>query len=115
MARWEKACRADAVREGEPVGVTLGGLSIGIFRVGDRLRAVHDICSHEYALLSGGYQEDGAVECPLHQARFDLATGKCLAAPAERDLTVFAVKVEEGEVYVEVPEGASDEGLTRGA
>lgn len=111
MAHWEKACRASAVQEGEPLGVKLGGLSVGIFRVGERLLAVHDICSHEYALLSGGYQEGGVIECPLHQARFDLATGKCLAPPAERDLAVFPLKVEGDEVYVELPAGASDRAL----
>jgi len=113
MPRWEKACRADAVRDGEPCGVKLGGLSVGIYRLGDRLLAMHDVCSHEYALLSTGYQEGGAVECPLHLARFDLATGQCLAPPAEHDLAVFRVKVEGGDVYVELPEGATDETLMR--
>lgn len=114
MASWHRACRAGAVQEGEPLGVRLGGLAVGLFRVGDRLLAVHDICSHEYALLSKGYQEGGIVECPLHQARFDLATGKCLGPPAERDIPVFELRVAGDEIFVGLPEGQTDEALTRG-
>lgn len=111
MPRWLKACRADAVQEGEPLGVKLGGVSVGLYRVGDRLFALHDICSHEYALLSKGWQEGAVIECPLHQARFDLATGRCLGPPAERDLAAFAVRLAGDEVEVLLPEGESDQSL----
>jgi 3-phenylpropionate/trans-cinnamate dioxygenase ferredoxin subunit len=114
-SRWHRACRAGEVQEGEPLGVRLGGISVGLFRLGDRLVALHDICSHEYALLSKGWQEAGSVECPLHQARFDLATGRCLGPPAERDLAVFELKVEGDDVLVLLPEGESDETLVRRA
>jgi 3-phenylpropionate/trans-cinnamate dioxygenase ferredoxin component len=113
MPRWARACRAAEVQEGEPLGVKLGGLSIGLFRVDGRLLAIHDICSHEYALLSSGWQEGAVVECPLHQARFDLATGKCLGPPAERDLAVFDLRVEGDDIEVLLPEGETDQTLTR--
>ncbi|MGO8919611.1 MAG: non-heme iron oxygenase ferredoxin subunit [Stellaceae bacterium] len=113
MSTWHWACRASEVQEGEPLGVRLGGLAVGLFRVGERLLAVHDICSHEYALLSKGYQEGGIVECPLHQARFELATGRCLGPPAERDIRVFELRVEGDEVSVNLPEGQTDQTLTR--
>ena len=113
MSRWHRACRASEVQEGEPLGLRLGGLAVGLFRIGDRLLAVHDICSHEYALLSKGYQEGGIVECPLHQARFDLVTGRCLGPPAERDIAAFALRLEGDEVFVSLPEGQTDETLTR--
>jgi nitrite reductase/ring-hydroxylating ferredoxin subunit len=113
MASWHRACRAGEVREGAPLGVKLGGLAVGLFRAGDRLLAVHDICSHEYAALSQGYQEGGVVECPLHQARFDLATGKCLGPPAERDIPIFELRVEGDEIYVRLPDGETDERLMR--
>jgi nitrite reductase/ring-hydroxylating ferredoxin subunit len=110
---WHRACNVRELQEGEPLGVRLGGLAVGLFRVGDRLLAVHDICSHEYALLSKGYQEGGIIECPLHQARFDLATGQCLGPPAECDIQVFELRLEGDEVYVSLPEGQTDQTLTR--
>jgi nitrite reductase/ring-hydroxylating ferredoxin subunit len=113
MPRWLTACRAETVLEGEPLGVKLGGVSVGLYRAGDRLFALHDICSHEYALLSNGWQEGTVIECPLHQARFDLASGKCLGPPAERDLAVFEVRLAGGDVQVLLPDDASDDALTQ--
>src|SRR5689334_23328640 len=103
MTEWRKACRRQELQEGEPLGVRLGGLSVGLYRVGERCYAVHDVCTHEYALLSKGYQEGAVVECPLHQARFDVATGRCLALPATRDLATFEVRLEGDDVLVKLP------------
>lgn len=40
--------------------------------------ALEDVCPHAYALLSQGFVDDGKVECPLHEALFDVRTGQCL-------------------------------------
>lgn len=109
MSRWRVACRLQDVAEGEPATVKVDGIPIGIFRLGDACHAVHDICTHEFARLSQGYQEGDVIECPLHQARFSITTGKCLSPPAERDLAVYAVRIEDGDVLVELPEGGDAE------
>jgi len=38
----------------------------------------------------------------VHQARFDITNGKVLDPPANCDLKIFPVKVENGTIYVEV-------------
>ena len=81
----------------------LGETPIALYRVGDRVYALDDVCTHELALLSQGFVEGGAVECPLHGARFDIATGRCLAPPATVDLRTYAVRIEGGEVFVRGP------------
>ncbi len=45
-------------------------------------------------LLADGYVEaaDGSVECPLHQALFDIRTGRALCAPATENLQVYPVR-----------------------
>ena len=78
----------------------LGNRPIALYRLGGRIHALDDVCTHALALLSQGFIEDGAVECPLHGARFDIATGRCLAPPASVDLRTYTVRVEGGEVYV---------------
>lgn len=93
------------------MGIKLGGVSIGLFRVGARCYAVHDICTHEYALLSKGFQEGEVVECPLHVARFSVTTGKCLGPPADRDLRRFDLRIVGDEVQVDVPDGQGDRDL----
>ena len=52
MTGWRKVCSRRDVKPGEPFGAKLDGTPIGIFQVGDALHAVHDVCMHEYALLS---------------------------------------------------------------
>ena len=97
---WHKACRWQDVRDGEPVGVKLSGTPVGVYRVDGSCFAVHDICTHEYALLSQGWQEGAVIECPLHQAKFDVTTGKCLAGPAHEPLATFAVRLDGDDVLI---------------
>jgi nitrite reductase/ring-hydroxylating ferredoxin subunit len=107
MTTWHKVCRLADLVEGEPYGTKLAGTPIGLFRVAGACHAVHDVCTHEFALLSQGYQEGAVIECPLHGARFDVVTGKCLAPPARDDLAVFPVKIEGDDVFVALPDAGS--------
>lgn len=58
------------------------GRDIAVFRSGGRFYALDDICTHQYASLADGRIEDGWVQCPVHAARFSLATGEALRPPA---------------------------------
>ena len=100
MTAWRKVCAVRDVKEGEPFGAKLDGTPIGVYRLGEAYHAIHDVCTHEFALMSQGYQEGDTIECPLHAARFSIVTGKCLAGPAQQDLAVFRVKVEGDDVLV---------------
>jgi 3-phenylpropionate/trans-cinnamate dioxygenase ferredoxin subunit len=102
MTGWHRACKDRELKEGEPVSVKIDGTPLGLYRVGDNCYAVHDVCTHEFALLSNGYQEGDVIECPLHGARFSVVTGKCLEAPGETDLATYEVTVEDGEILVKI-------------
>jgi len=99
-ARWSRICSFDDVQEGKPKGVEIDGTAIAIFRVGDRCHAVGNICTHEYSLLSEGWQEGDTIECPLHQARFCVVDGKCHGPFAEQDLPVYEVRIQDGDIYL---------------
>ena len=86
-----------------PVGVEVDGQRVGLFLLGDQVHALDDVCPHAFAMLSQGFQENGQIECPLHAARFDIATGKCLNEIGQRDTRCFPVKVEDGRVSVRIP------------
>ncbi len=45
------------------------------------------------------------MECPLHQARFHIPTGKVMSAPATEDLRTYPVKVDGEDIYVAVEDG----------
>ncbi len=101
---WVRVAAAADVAEGQALGVRVGDKEIAIYHLqGGEFCATDNVCSHEYALLTEGWMENGCIECPLHAAQFDIRTGKALSAPADEDLAVFAVKVEGGDVLVKIP------------
>jgi toluene monooxygenase system ferredoxin subunit len=68
------------------------------------LRAMDGTCPHEdYPLINGMLDEDVLV-CANHSWCFDVTTGKGVSPPTCR-LEQYAVKVEDGEVYVDVDAG----------
>lgn len=101
---WVKVAAKGDVKENGCLGVRAGGKEIAIFHLpGGEFRATDNVCSHEYALLTEGWMENGCIECPLHAAQFDIRTGKALSAPADVDLAVFAVKIEGDDILVNLP------------
>jgi nitrite reductase/ring-hydroxylating ferredoxin subunit len=101
---WHEVAELRALDPDFPFGVELNGTPIGIYLHNGEPCAVEDTCPHAYALLSQGYVQDGIVECPLHSAQFEVATGKCLNEIGQRDLRVFPIRVVDGKVQVRLDE-----------
>ena len=103
---WQRVAALSDIKDGEAFAVELGGEPIALYRIDGQIHAIGDVCTHEFALLSQGFVEDCAIECPLHQAKFDIRTGRCLAPPADEDVPVYAVKVEGEDVFVSASNGS---------
>ncbi|MEZ5916758.1 MAG: bifunctional 3-phenylpropionate/cinnamic acid dioxygenase ferredoxin subunit [Parvularculaceae bacterium] len=99
---WTTVAKFDELPEEEGVCVVAEGRKIALFKIGDEVFAIDDTCSHAEAQLSQGFVEDCAVECPLHQACFDLRTGAALSAPATEPVNTYPAKVEAGAVLIEL-------------
>jgi phenylpropionate dioxygenase-like ring-hydroxylating dioxygenase large terminal subunit len=100
---WQKVASLADFGGREVIAVALGGTPVALFRLGDAIHATSGICTHEFADLANGFVEaaDGTVECPLHQALFDIRTGRALCAPASENLKVYRAKIEGGDVFVD--------------
>lgn len=98
---WIRIASATELQDDEAKPITLGDAQLALFRSAGDFHVTDNICTHQLAHLSDGYVEDGCVECPLHQARFDLRTGKALCAPATRDIRVYPVRVDGDDVLVD--------------
>ena len=80
--------------------VILDGEAVCLYKLGDKICATQDRCTHGNASLAQGYVEEGTIECPLHQGVFDIATGKAKGPPVTIDLICYEVMLEEGVVYL---------------
>jgi nitrite reductase/ring-hydroxylating ferredoxin subunit len=81
MTHWRNAAAAADVTEGEVLGCLVDGVPVALFRLGDGVFALHDVCSHGQARLSEGFVESGCIECPLHQGLVDIRSGEPRSAP----------------------------------
>jgi nitrite reductase/ring-hydroxylating ferredoxin subunit len=101
MSHWVKVGTVDQFK-GKVMVHHGGPKPIAIFRLKDGYFAIEDICSHEEASLSEGEIEDGKVECPMHGAIFDIKTGKNLTLPAVLPVKSYPVKIENGDIFLEM-------------
>lgn len=99
---WIRIAAADQLQDDEVVGVSVQEVKLALYRIDGDYYATDDVCTHQFALLSDGYLEDGCIECPLHQARFDIRSGKALCAPATTDLRTYALKVEGADILANI-------------
>lgn len=97
---WIKVAQKGQINEDESLAIDLDGKQIALHYTEGEYFASDNVCTHQYALLSDGYLEDGCIECPLHQAMFDLRSGKAMCGPATVDIKVYQVKVESDDIYV---------------
>ena len=100
-AGWIRAASVDELAD-DLLGVTVDKTPIALYRVDDQIYATSNICTHAFAFLSDGYLEAGLIECPVHAGRFDVRTGKAMCEPLEEDIRTFAVKEEDGGIFVEI-------------
>ena len=105
MSRHLDLCAAADVPTGTLRMVEVEGELVLVSNVGGVLRATQGVCSHEYFELDRGFLTGSSVTCALHLSRFDLDSGEPLDPPAELPLAVYPVTVENGRVFIDVPEG----------
>ncbi|MFF4321819.1 bifunctional 3-phenylpropionate/cinnamic acid dioxygenase ferredoxin subunit [Streptomyces sp. NPDC001568] len=97
-----KACALSELEADTPKRVELDGTPVSIVSTEGEVFAINDICSHANVSLSEGEVEDCMIECWLHGSAFDLRTGKPSGLPATRPVPVYPVKIEGGNVLVDV-------------
>jgi nitrite reductase/ring-hydroxylating ferredoxin subunit len=109
-------CKVDELAIGAMKAVTAGGDKLVVYHLETGFYATQASCTHLFAPLAKGKILDGCkVQCPFHHARFDIRTGEVIdwanfppgiqvlnIVRGEKALKTYKVKVERGEVQVEV-------------
>lgn len=110
---WIDAASVDDAPTDDVIGIDVQGRDIALYRVEGVLYATDNTCTHGRARLCEGFLLDHEIECPLHQARFDVRTGEPTCGPATRAVRSYPVKVEAGRVWLGLENAAGTaEGVT---
>jgi nitrite reductase/ring-hydroxylating ferredoxin subunit len=79
--------------------VTLSGERVAVFRYGDKVSAISNLCRHQNGPLGEGKVIDGCVVCPWHGYQYDPASGRA-PKPFTEKVATFDVRIERGRVLV---------------
>ena len=91
----------DLPRPGEAKEFEVGGKTICVANVGGTITAIDNVCLHMGGPLGQGYVEGGKVVCPWHGWEYDPHTG-CLEGDPKSRLDVYPIKVENGDLLVDM-------------
>lgn len=99
MSGLVRVCAVDDVPLGEGRALTLAGRRIALFRAEAGWHALDGDCPHRGGPLADGIVAERSVICPLHERRFDLATGEALGDGC--GVRAHRVEVRDGQVFLE--------------
>jgi nitrite reductase/ring-hydroxylating ferredoxin subunit/DMSO/TMAO reductase YedYZ heme-binding membrane subunit len=80
--------------------VAPGGERIAVFRDGDMIGAVTNLCAHQNGPLGEGRIIDGCITCPWHGYQYRLADG-CAPPPFTERLVTYPLRINAGVIEVE--------------
>ena len=102
MSDFQSVATVEEIPDGGMKQVVVRGDLVGLYRVGERVYAMGDVCTHEEAYLSDGEfdPDELEVECPLHASHFNVETGQVRILPATKPEPTYQVKIEGDLVMV---------------
>lgn len=109
---WQPLAPLNDIADGQLEHHIVEGTSLLVFRQGDEVNVLSDVCSHLSGPLHEGKIVDGAstsrgsspcVECPWHQSVFSLQTGGVIHGPATSAQPRFSTRITTGIVEICLP------------
>ena len=103
MGDWIRACEVDDIDEEDVMRFDHDGRTFAVYRSpDDEFFATDGLCTHERVHLADGLVMDDIIECPKHNGRFNYRNGLAKGAPACVNLKTYPVKVDGGQVYIQL-------------
>ncbi len=104
---WYKVAKENEMKDGDLAKVNVNGTEVLIIKDSSTYYATSPMCTHENYDLSEGFMDDHQLICPNHFATFNPKDGKVISPPEGSGnippLKSFAVRIENGDVQVELP------------
>lgn len=102
MTQWVKVAELQQISAGQKKLVKVKNKEIALFKVKDTLYAIDNRCPHSTGPLIEGRLFGTVITCPWHGSQFDLASGACQSGPASKNVSVYAVHLEAGAIFIEI-------------
>ena len=102
MSEWIDVCSESELQPGERKIVSTDVAEIAVFNLEGELFAIEDVCTHDGGELATGRCHGDQIICPRHGARFCIRDGKALTPPAYEDIETFPVRIEQGQIQVDI-------------
>ena len=105
---YSRICNESEISEGELYRFDVLDKPLLVTKIDGKILVTQAICSHEEADLTLGILLGASITCPLHQAKFDLQSGRVISGPNDDSpdsigvLRVYPTKVENGELLVDL-------------
>ncbi|MGB1774228.1 MAG: non-heme iron oxygenase ferredoxin subunit [Arenicellales bacterium] len=93
-------CQTDDIDEEDVIRFDHNDQTYCVYHTTEGFFATDGFCTHEEQHLEDGIVIDNVIECPLHQGRFDIRSGKALSAPVCIDLKTYPIEVRDGAIYL---------------
>jgi len=101
---WHVVCRVDDIAEEDVLQFEHGGKIYAIYHTPSGFYATDGLCTHEDEPLSDGLVLGEIIECPKHQGRFHIPTGKAKGAPVCVNLQTYPIMIDARQVHIGLPE-----------
>jgi nitrite reductase/ring-hydroxylating ferredoxin subunit len=94
------ACEVDAIPENRACVVSCGGERVAVFKYGDKVSAISNVCQHQNGPLGEGKIIDGCITCPWHGYQYLPDTGAS-PPPFTEKVATYRTKIVGRQVYVD--------------
>jgi nitrite reductase/ring-hydroxylating ferredoxin subunit len=87
----------DQLRDSYVTLFEVAGRAVVLTRLGSAVRAFDGTCTHaDFQFATSRLVHGCEIECPMHGACFDAATGEATEGPAETGLQPIQIEIEGG-------------------
>ncbi len=99
---WTNAIAESDLSDRQPKKVEVSGNPVLLYREGNEVYAIGEVCSHDGGPLEEGKFFDHCVECPWHQSVFDLRNGHVVHGPSTYGQPVYETRRQDGQIQIRI-------------
>ena len=106
---WVYVCDIADIPENRAKMAVINKERVAVFKYGNKLSAVHNVCKHQNGPLGEGKVVDGCITCPWHGYQY-LPHNGCAPAPFTEQLATYHLKLVGQAIYINPtaqPEGTA--------